>query len=260
MTRFNPTHLLAVLSLGALAACSDPAPPEPAAGRETAGRAGYVDPPRAVSLAAQDGRLRLQGQASPGARVRLASPEGEARFAETDGQGRFAIDLPAAAGPGIYGLSMALDDRLVQAQGYVFILPEARLVLLRAGAGAVVQAQTGQAPKILAFDYDAEGGAVVSGVAPAGASLAAQIDGRPAATNGRVGEDGRFSLPFGAPVAAGEHRITVLGDGFEAEARVQVTPGEDPQSGAFRMVATDYGQRIDWLTPGGGLQSTLLLD
>ena len=83
---------------------------------------------------------------------------------------------------------------------------------------------------------------------------------RPAATNGRVGEDGRFSLPFGAPVSAGEHRIAVQGDGFEAEARVQVTPGEDPQSGAFRTVTTAYGQRIDWLTPGGGLQSTLLLD
>ncbi|MBC7167885.1 carboxypeptidase-like regulatory domain-containing protein [Phenylobacterium sp.] len=260
MTRFNPTHLAAALGLAALAACSDPAPPEPAAGRETAGRTGYVEAPRAVSLTATPAGLRLVGRAAPGARVRLASPEGEARFADANGEGVFVIDLPAADAPRIYGLSMMLEERLVQAQGYLLILPEPRLVLLRAGAGAVVHAPSGEGPKILAFDYDAEGGAVVSGVAPAGASLAAQIDGRPAATNGRVDEDGRFSLPFGAPVSAGEHRIAVQGDGFEAEARVQVTPGEDPQSGAFRTVTTAYGQRIDWLTPGGGLQSTLLLD
>ena len=56
------------------------------------------------------------------------------RFAAANGEGVFVIDLPAADAPRIYGLSMMLEERLVQAQGYLLILPEPRLVLLRAGA------------------------------------------------------------------------------------------------------------------------------
>ena len=259
MKRFKLTLSVAAVTLTILAACGESAPTEPSTTRDPAGRAGYLEPPRVTELSVGAEGLRLAGRAAPLATVRLASPEGETSLTKTNADGAFVIVLARSDAPRIYGLSMTAEDRTIQAEGYVLVLPAPKLVVLRAGAGAVVKDRVAE-PKIQAFDYDAEGGAVVSGVGPAGATISALIDGRPAATNGRVGEDGRFSLPFGAPITGGEHRIAVQGDGFQASARVAVTPGEDPETGAFRSVPTPYGERIDWLTPGGGLQSTLLLD
>lgn len=264
MMRFKPTvpgrAIGAIFSLVLLSACgegqvgaSSPLKREPAAPST------YLAPPAATTLRSDSEGVRMAGTATAGARVRLATPEGEVRLTEADNSGAWSVVLPAAQVPQIFGLSMMVGDRTVQAEGYQLVLPDGRLVLLRAGAGAVV---VHGAPEqgIAAFDFDEEGGAVISGFAPPEAILSVRIDGRTVSTSGRTDTAGRFILPFGAPVPPGRHQVRLQGENLDLTAVVDATPAPPPEAGAFRATRTAYGLRIDWLTPGGGLQSTLLLD
>ncbi|MDP2228790.1 MAG: hypothetical protein Q8J78_15070, partial [Moraxellaceae bacterium] len=200
MMRFKQTFLGqaagAVLSLVLLGACGEG---QVGAGsplnREPARPSSYLAPPAAQALRPQADGLTLAGVAAPGARVRLATPQGEVRLTEADGDGAWTISLDADATPQIFGLSMMLGERTVQAEGYQLVLPDGRLVLLRAGAGAVV-VQGAPEQGIAAFDFDEEGGAVVSGFASPEAILSVRIDGRTVSTSGRTDAAGRFILPF----------------------------------------------------------------
>ena len=260
---FGSVLMLSLLLVG----CGE-AQVNPGAGlnREPQAQATYTAPPQGTGVVREGAGRVLIGRAAPSARVRLATPEGEVRMTEADAQGAWRIGLPLAEAPKIFGLSMMLDDRTVQAEGYQLVLPDDRLVLLRAGAGAVVSpvpsggAEGPAAPRLLAFDFDEEGGAVVSGRATPEIALSIRIDGRPVSTDGATDAQGRFSLPFGAPVPPGPHRIDVMGEQLVLTAQVDATPAAAPESGAFTARATSSGLRIDWLTPGGGVQSTLLLD
>lgn len=252
-------HFVALASLLLLGACGEAVEGgPPGLSREPPAASTYLDPPQILALAEQAGTVALRGQAAPEAQIRLATPEGEEHFAVAGEDGAWSLTLPAAPEPRIFGLSMTADGRTAQAEGYQLVLPDNRLVRLRAGAGAVVVIDGEAAPALTAFDFDEEGGAVVSGRAPAEAAFTVRIDGRPVATNGRADAQGRFSLPFGAPVPPGQHQIEVQGEGFTLSETVDATPALPPASGAFRARETPLGLRIDWLTPGGGLQSTLL--
>ncbi|MDP1618598.1 MAG: hypothetical protein Q8S47_02505 [Phenylobacterium sp.] len=272
MIRFKETLPRAafgsILALGLLVQACGEAPVSPGVGlnREPQVQATYTTPPRATGVTREgEGRV-LSGRAAPSARVRLATPEGEVRMSEADAKGAWRIGLPVTDAPQIFGLSMTLGERTIQAEGYQLVLPDDRLVLLRAGAGAVVAEAPSTpvdgptTPRLLAFDFDEEGGAVVSGQATPEIGLSIRIDGRPVSTDGATDAQGRFSLPFGAPVPPGTHRIDVMGEQLVLTAQVDATPAEPPESGAFTARPTSSGLRIDWLTPGGGVQSTLLLD
>jgi hypothetical protein len=264
MMRFKQTlvarSVVGMASLALLSACGEG---QVGAGsplnREAEAPSSYLSPPSARALrAGADGPV-LSGVAAPRARVRLATPEGEVRLTEADGDGAWTIPLGASDAPRIFGLSMLVGERTVQAEGYQLVLPDGRLVLLRAGAGAVV-VQGAAAQGIAAFDFDEEGGAVISGTAPPEAILSVRIDGRTVSTSGRANAAGHFSLPFGAPVPPGPHQIRVQGESLDLSAEVDATPATAPEEGAIRAARTRHGLRVDWLTPGGGLQSTLLLD
>jgi hypothetical protein len=264
MTRFKQTFpgraLGAVIGLGLLSGCGDgQVGAVSPLNREAEAQSTYLAPPSASALRPGAEGPMLSGVAAPRARVRLATPEGEVRMTQAGEDGAWTIALGASDTPRIFGLSMLAGERTVQAEGYQLVLPDGRLVLLRAGAGAiVVQGAVDQG--ITAFDFDEEGGAVISGMAPPDAALSVRIDGRTVSTSGRADAKGHFSQPFGAPVPSGPHQIRVQGDSFDLSAEVDATPAAAPEEGAIRAAATPYGLRVDWLTPGGGLQSTLLLD
>lgn len=264
MIRFKQTFLRRglppLIALGLLSACGEG---QVGAGsplsREPEAPSTYLAPPSAQALRPVAAGYVLAGTAASGARIRLATPEGDVRMADADDNGAWTIRLNATGEPQIFGLSMMVGERTVQAEGYQLVLPDGRLVLLRAGAGAVVL-QGGPERGISAFDFDEEGGAVVSGLAPPDAILSVRIDGRTVSTSGRSDASGHFSLPFGAPVPPGAHQIRVQGESLDLGAEVDATPAPPPETGAFRAARTAHGLRVDWLTPGGGLQSTLLLD
>ena len=155
-------------------------------------------------------------------------------------------------------LAEKAGGQTVQAEGFIAVLPGAPTVaLLRAGFGAVVQ-DPGNAPlKILAVDYDVAGGAVVSGRASAASPVRVLVDGQLAAP-GAAGSDGRFSLTLPKPLTPGHHLLQVQTPKATAGTEVVVTPPAPPHDAPYQARVETFGWRVDWTTPSGGAQTTLL--
>ncbi len=224
-------------------------PPESAA-------AGYLTGPVPQAVRREPAGLVLIGLAAPGAQVRLATPAGQAVLAEADDKGAWRIALPVAAEPRIYGLSMTAGGRRVQAQGYVLVVPDGKAAVLRAGGGSLRLDAAGLG--VGAIDFDRGGGAVVSGAAPPGAVVIVRLDGRQAA-EARANAAGRYVVPL-PPLGGAEHRLQVFGDGFDDAVTIAAADAEPLTAGPLRSQPMTGGLRADWLTPGGGVQSTLLAD
>jgi hypothetical protein len=252
--------MAAAALVGLLAGCNGtPAPPQPPAPNgEATTDAGYIAAPGLTAAVGVPHGVRLEGTAQPNAQVRLAPPSGEAVFAPADGRGVWRIVLPAAPAARIFGLSMAAEGRQVQAQGYVLVTAVGRAALLRAGTGAIVLGPA-DPPRLTAVDFDRQGGAVVSGLAAPQAAISVRIDGRPGAV-GRADGAGRFSLALPQPLTSGPHRIEIVGDAFTDTVAVDVTPAQALSGGPFRATKAGRALRADWMTPGGGVQSTWILD
>lgn len=224
--------------------------------------AGYLAPPApdGVQLAA-DG-LRLSGSAPVGARVRLATPQGEALTADADSRGRWTIALGAAPQPRIFGLSATSKGRQTQAEGYVLVTPRGQAALLRAGAGAR-RIDLPRGPGLQTIDFDRGGGVEISATVPPGATAVLRLDGRQVA-QGRADAAGRYdaSLPSAgapAPVRPGAHQVQVSAEGFSDSAAFQASPAAPLAEGPLRSQLIGAGLRVDWMTPGGGVQSTILI-
>jgi hypothetical protein len=223
-----------------------------------ASEAGYVAPPAVDGAQRTGSGLTLGGSGAPGAAVRLGAPTGEVLLGRADATGRWTLTVPASDRVRLYGLSMTLAGRTVQAEGYVLVTPEARLALLRAGAGTWVMGQESVSPRILAVDVDPQGGAVISGIGSPGAGLGARID-RTTRAVGQADDAGRFFLSLREPLGPGDHDIQVSGEGGEQRITLAVSPAAPLNEGPVRATRTESGWRIDWITPGGGMQTTYLL-
>jgi hypothetical protein len=258
--------LLAALSLAACggkpsaqgqapAQGSTPAQGEDANAQEQA----YLSPPRVEAVRSGPGGVTLIGSAPAGGRVRLATPAGAALFADANPNGAWAIALPPAAQARIFGLSVSLRDRKAQAEGYVLVTPAGQAALLRAGAGTL-RIDREPRPGLRSIDFDRGGGMEVSVQATPAATVIVRLDGHQAA-EGRADAKGRYGISLGAttPIQPGKHQVQVFGDGFSDEATVQISPAAPLAEGPMRSQLTPAGLRVDWMTPGGGVQSTLLI-
>jgi hypothetical protein len=244
-----------------LAGCSRPGFPD---GQAQAGAEapdpGYRAPPEVSRvIRAGDGAVTLGGRALPSAQVRMVSPAGARVDTRADGSGIWTASLGPVSEPILYSLAEEAGGQKVEAEGLVAVLPGAPTVaLLRAGAGAQVVEDAGKAPlKILAVDYDMAGGAVVSGVARAAAPVRVLVDSQPA-MEGAAGADGRFSLTLPKPLPSGRHQVQVVTPQGMAEAQIVVTPPAPPKDAPYQAQVESFGWRVDWTTPGGGAQTTLL--
>lgn len=232
----------------------------PKAPADLAAEAGYLKPPTLTSAAVQpDGGVLLTGQAAPGAAVRLGSPTGEALGATASAAGVWTARLGPSPEVRLFGLSMAPEkNRQVQSQGYLAVLPDGRAAQLRSGASAYVYGGGSDAPRLLAVDFDRDGAAAVSGMARAGSGLSLRID-RTARGVGKADSQGRFHLAVERPLNAGELVFEITGDSGEQALVIPVSAAAD-LAAPYRAVRAGNAWRIDWMTPGGGLQSTLILD
>lgn len=254
----TPILIVAALTIP-LAGCGEGTAPGivPGQAPQPPAEAAYLAPPTVVAMRVQGQALRLSGAAPAGSRVRLATPTGDALFAAADSKGAWSLTLPAAAEARIYGLSAASGPQTIQGEGYLLITPQGEAVLLRAGAGALRIRARG-ANGLDAVDFDREGGAVVSGRAPAGAALSVHIDGRQTA-DGRADSGGRYAIALTQPLPPGPHQVDVFGDATEDAVTIEATSAAPLSNGPFRVAQVGSGLRVDWMTPGGGAQSTLLL-
>jgi hypothetical protein len=231
---------------------------QPRAPDSTAAERAYRDPPAVETVTpVTGGRILLVGRADARTRVRLAAPAGQAVFAQSSADGSWRIVLGGAPQLRLFGLSMIEDGRALQAEGYLAVTPQGAAARLRAGSGAQVLSKSG-AQRLLAVDFDRKGGTVISGTGAPGAMVNVGVDG---IQKGRIAVDrgGRFALALDEPLSSGDHRLTLAGGGDPAEATVVVSPAEPLAPGPFRAAVTPSGWRIDWMTPGGGVQTTLLI-
>ena len=242
----------------ALAACDAQQPAQTPRGETVSvSAAEYLSPPAPQTIEGRGDGLVLAGTAPAGSKVRLATPRGQALLADADGKGRWRIALGPSPQPRVFGLSVAVTGRQAQAQGYVLAEPGGRAALLRAGAAAL-RLDRPAPPGLRSLDYDREGGAVISASVTAGATVLLRVDGAQVA-QGRAGADGRAELALPTPLRPGAHRLQIYADGVSDAVAVQVSPPQPLADGPLRSQLTSAGLRVDWMTPGGGIQSTLLI-
>jgi hypothetical protein len=223
---------------------------------------GYLAPPMPDTVQAVGSGWALSGSAPPGSQVRLATPQGQALNAVADAHGRWTVALGPAADARIFGLSATTRGRQIQSEGYLLLTPSGQAAILRAGAGAR-RIDAGKAPGLRAIDFDGGGGVQISAAAPPGATLIVRLDNRQVA-EGRTDVKGLYEV--GLPTAGaqsrilpGAHDVQVFGDGIADSLGFQVTPAAPLADGPLRSQLTPAGLRVDWMTPGGGVQSTILV-
>ncbi|HEY2658825.1 MAG TPA: hypothetical protein VGI79_03825 [Caulobacteraceae bacterium] len=234
-----------------------PAPAPVAADAE----AGYVRPPQVLSAQrGTDGVVVLTGKAEPNSRVRLLTPDGSAYGGTVTAAGVWS--MPTPPGIGIYGLSEDLGGRIVQGEGYVVVLtqPGRPAALLRAGGGAEPLGSAPGGLSIAAADFDTGGGTVVSGFAPAGVGLRLMVDGAAAPGEVKADPGGRFFIGSPVMLRPGSHQIRVQGASQAAAADIAVSPPGPISGSPYRATRQGAAWRVDWTTPGGGVQTSLILD
>jgi hypothetical protein len=254
--------LPALAAAALLWGCGQP-PANSAHAAESAGGASqdYKAAPELLGGApGEGGRLQLYGSAAPGAVVRLASPGGGAQFATADGQGVWRITLMPAPAARLLGLSMSTGGQVVQAVSYLFIAPDGVVARLKAGGGTEAPAPAGPGLAPLALDYDNRRAASLSGVASPRETVSVRVDGverGQAVANSK----GRFVLQLSEPLAVGAHEFDLAGIGGDADVRFTVTvDAPAPLAGSpYAANRLGGGWRVDWITPGGGEQTTLIL-
>jgi len=242
---------------------SGPFPAQKAQASADAPDPGYRAPPQ-ISGAAKgaDGAVTLSGRALPSSQIQIqmVSPAGPGIETRADGSGAWMALLGPVSEPALYRVAEEAGGQRVDAEGLLAILPGApTAAVLRAGAGAQVAPGAEKAAlKIQAVDYDMAGGAVVSGSAGAAGPVRVLVDGQVAA-EGAAGADGRFSLTLPKALPPGRHRLEAMTANGAVEADVAVTPPAPPRNAPYQAQAEPFGWRVDWITPGGGAQTTLLL-
>lgn len=250
--------LAGLIPLIGLAACSRVASGPEAGSSAANAEAAYVAPPVVLAAQPSSGGVVLSGSAAPLAKVNLGAPSGEIITAEADGKGAWTATVPLSDQVRFYGLRMNVEDRVVQSEGYLVLTPNGA-AQLRSGGGARVIAPASRRPRILAIDYDAGGGAVVSGVGTPNAYVGLRVD-RAARGESTVDAQGRFAIPLLQPLSMGGHEFEVAAEGGEDTARADVSRPAAPSGGPYQATRFGGGWRIDWVTPNGGLQTTLLTD
>ena len=231
------------------------------ASAESDAESAYVRPPEVrAAERAPDGGVILSGRAEPNSRVRLSSPDGGANGGTVTANGVWS--MPTAPGGGIYGLSEDLGGRVVQGEGYIVTLPPPgrAAALLRAGGGARVLGGGQAGVRIAVADFDGEGGAVISGFAPAGAGLRLAVDGAAAPGEVKADSQGRFFIAAPSVLKRGVHQIRVQSGALASQADIAVEPAGPISGRPYRAVRQDHAWRVDWITPGGGPQTSVILD
>lgn len=257
----TPHRLAAGLALLLLAACGRPAGAYHSSQASADQAAGYAAPPLVLSAQRVGDQVVIDGHADPDARLRLQAPQGQAFGGTAGADGGWSMPAPMNGAPAVYAVGEEQGDQILRAEGYVAAFPLGRpAALLRAGAGSLALGGPPQALAIGAVDYDQAGWAFVSGQAPVGASLRLQVDGA-APTEVKADAHGRFSLGFKpAELPPGAHRLLLMSPTRSATAAIVIAPAGPISGAAFQARREGAAWRVDWSTPGGGVQTSLILD
>jgi len=260
--RLMGSWAVSVAALVLLAACGPGQEGRSGAAAPADSDAGYAAPPAVLFAQRVGDQVIIGGRAQPDSRLRLQTADGQAFGGTAGADGGWTMPAPAGTGPRLYAVGDDLGGRVVRAEGYVASLPSGRpAAILRAGSGSQILGAPPKALQLGAVDYDSDGFAYVSGVAPAGQALRLQIDEQ-APISLKADAHGRYTLALKpAELVPGKHHLMVVSATQTAVADIAVS-ASGPISGSQYYQARRQGAawRIDWRTPGGGGQTSLILD
>ncbi len=220
----------------------------------------YLEPPQLVRAERRVGAVVLSGTAAPEGAIRLASPDGPAIAGAVDGKGIWRLSVPVRQSPRLFSLSETLEGRLVRAVGYLAVLPAPGPAAATLHPASAATTPPGDAERgLIAVDYDASGTAVASGRAAAGENIRLVLDGKDAGED-RADSKGVFSAVLSRSLTSGSHRLSASGERLQAGVAFAAARPIHIAAPPFDTQRVDGAWRIDWMTPGGGVQSTLLFD
>jgi hypothetical protein len=121
-----------------------------------------------------------------------------------------------------------------------------------------VLAPGGGVPSATALDYDDQRAATLSGRAAPGDGVTLRVDG---VERGQATADtaGRFVLSLNQPLGAGRHDFDLSSSSGQAHLSTEVASPAPLAKVPFRAGKTPEGWRVDWRSPGGGEQTTLVI-
>ena len=253
------TLVLLAAAVLALGACERREPPAKAAGLSPTD---YASPPElAGAVRDRTGTVEISGTGLPQARIRLATPQGAATGSTVGADGHWSAILPAAGEARLLSLSQDIDGRVVRARGYVAVLPQpgATAAVLRPGAGARPVLRGDLTPLIGSVELDGMGAGVVSGRARPGDQVRVFLDGQEAG-EAEADPKGWFDVSLSEPLQPTGHSVIVSTPGGRAAQAFDATRAEPIASPPFAAARKTGAWRIDWMAPGGGVQTTLLFD
>jgi hypothetical protein len=247
------------------AARSGADPTQRTGSEDGAAEAGYLPPPRLVSVVRSQTAVMLMGSAAPKARVELMAPEGETMTVQANAAGAWRLTLPAVTRPRMFALSARLKDpapsgRLVHSEGALILIPYAGppALLVRAGAGALVFSGKTVRPSLDALDYDPSGFSAAGGRARPGASVRLMMDGQLAGV-GQADAGGRYAiLAANRRLPFGPHTALVQSPDGHDERRFTISPPGPTLIPAYKVDPIVDGWRLEWAIPGNGVQTTLV--
>ena len=219
----------------------------------------FVSPPHGTAARRSgEGVTEISGQGPAGAEVSLRNPDGQTVTATADAEGGWVARIAAARLPRLYALTATSGKRAFRGEGALLVnpAPGPAALTLRAGATAVTLSDPTGGLALEALDFDS-GGLAVAGIAARNTALRLSLDGRPAAA-GQADAAGRFALlAVQADLKPGPHRLR-LDDGAQAvEAAFDATAASTGPA-PYAVKPAPGGWRVDWSTPGGGTQSSIV--
>ena len=214
----------------------------------------WAEGPRIQSVQPDAGGWVIIGRAPPGDRVRAASSTGQTYGVNAAGDGRFHLAVPS--GLALFELSSGAGEGASPVDGWLLLGANgAAPAIVQAGAGARVLAE-GRGLK--AVDFDSSGGVSLSGRAAPGARVDIEVDGRIGAAGIADGE-GRFDIKLPRPLSQQSHTFRARWEGGADRAHTVTLGSPRPEGLVSQAPHEGEGVRIDWATPGGGAQATVIL-
>lgn len=209
---------------------------------------GWVAPPRILSVTKSAQNLVIRGETDSDRRIVLRSSKGEAYAAMADRDGGFVVSLPRPSGHVLYHPEVQNGESAVLSPEVLLVVDGGNgpLALLRAGGPSL---RLGSAPILGSVDAD-ESRVLLSGQLSA-ADGSVRVTTERGTRAHRLGPDGKWTV---AEDLVGPQAIQVEGQSF-------AWPGRgDAVAGQAEVDRAGQGWRVNWLTPGGGHQSTWLPD
>ena len=239
----------------ALTGCQDkPTVTDPDAAMRAAG---YARAPviTGIEQAGSD-MVVVTGDTIPNARVRFAYGDQRAIGVTADSKGRFRAELPIGTQGGIYDLSAGDLGRLMHADGRLFIPPgmPQKAILMRPGAPSFPVVP--HASQLLVADYDSAGAFALAGRVTPKTAVNLVVDG--VRVRQMSDDTGYFSAIMQIPsptqgAVVADVSVQVGDTSWTRTISVTSATGEGD-----RITAIPKGWRVDWMLPGGGIQTTLV--